>query len=414
MEIVHLEERLNNLIFGNSVMKSKLPYLLKPFYFALIMGITTFYSCQKPVDLKATTTNINILVVEGFINVADSTKISLSRTTVIGNKTTANPELNAQLTLENATGTVATLQHLGKGLYATQSLILDNTKQYRIRIKTSNGKTYLSDLTDTKITQPIDDVGYNITNDGISIYASTHDATNNSRYYLYNFEETWEFRTKFISEFKTTATAVVPRTPEEFIEHCYAYAPSTKIIVNSTAALSQDVAYQAPITNVPSNSEKLSIKYSILVTQTALTKEAYAFWDNLSKNSEKLGSIFDVQPSQVSGNIHNVADAAEPVIGYISAGTKQSKRFFIKSSDLPSNYRPEDLYLGCVLDTTYYVQPVSPPYPLLERVKLPYLPVEEIVPNPLFPQIIIGFSYTPRTCADCTLRGRVPKPSFWQ
>jgi hypothetical protein len=384
------------------------------FYIGLITLIAAFYSCQKPINLAATTTNAKILVVEGFINTADSTKISLSRTVTIGNKTTAAPELNAQVTLENATGVVSTLQHLGNGLYTTPSLVLDNTKQYRIRIKTSNGKIYLSDLTDAKVTQPIDDLGYDITNDGISIYANTHDATNNSRYYLYNYEETWEFRTKIISFFRTNGTVIVERTTAENIDHCYGYQSSSNIILNSTAALVQDVAYKAPITNVASNSEKLGIKYSILVTQIALTKEAYAFWDNLSKNTEKLGSIFDVQPSQTSGNIRNVADAAEPVIGYISAGTKQSKRFFIKRSDLPSNYRFEYPYT-CQLDTANYGQVVGPPYPVLAPLNnSSILPVDKIVPNPLLPLLITGFSHTIRPCADCTIRGRVAKPSFWQ
>src|SRR5206468_623793 len=125
---------------------------------------------------------------------------------------------------------------LGKGVYTTPSLVLDNTKQYRIRIKTSNGKTYLSDLTDAKITQPIDDVGYDVANDGISIYANTHDATNNSRYYLYNYEESWEFKTFYISNFRTNGTAIVPRTTAEYVDHCYGYQPSYNIILNSTAA----------------------------------------------------------------------------------------------------------------------------------------------------------------------------------
>src|SRR5476651_609626 len=154
----------------------------------IIFAITViaFYSCQKPLDIKATDSNANVLVVEGFINTVDSTKVTLSRTVVIGNKTTASPEGGATITLENATGTVSPLIEKSKGFYTTPSLVLDNTRQYRIRIKTSNGKIYLSDLTDTKVTQPIDDVGYDVTNDGISIYANTHDATNNSRYYLYN------------------------------------------------------------------------------------------------------------------------------------------------------------------------------------------------------------------------------------
>jgi len=384
------------------------------FYLTFFIGAIAFGSCKKSLNVEVTKKNVNILVVEGFINTGDSTKITLSRTVVIGNKITANPELNAQITLENATGTVAALQHLGKGVYATQSLLLDNTKQYRVRIKTNNGKTYLSDLTDAKVTQPIDDVGYDATNAGVSIYANTHDATNNSRYYLYNYEETWEFKTKFFSSYRTTGSAIVQRTPAEYIDHCFGLQLSNNIIVNSTAALVQDVAFKAPIATVASNSEKLGIKYSILVTQLALTKEAYAFWDNLRKNTEQLGSIFDAQPSEISGNIHNVADADEPVIGYISAGTKQSKRIFIKKADLPSGYKFEYPY-ACTLDSAYF----SPPKGKLTvgsavvPLTSPYLPSDAVWSEGPVPAII-GYQYSGRPCLDCTVRGRVQQPGFWK
>lgn len=381
------------------------------FYITVATILTTIYSCQKPLDIKATDSNANVLVVEGFINTADSTKISLSRTIVIGNKTVANPELNALVTLENATGPIAILQQLGKGLYATPSLVLDNTKQYRIRIRTNNGKIYLSDLTDAKITPPIDDVGYDVTNNGISIYANTHDATNKSRYYLYNYEETWEFTTLYASQYRTNGTAIVQRTTAERVDHCYGYQPSINIVLASTAALTQDVVYQAPITNVVSNSEKLSIKYSILVTQTALTKEAYAFWDNLRKNTEKLGSIFDAQPSQLTGNIHNVTDVSEPVIGYISAGTKQSKRIFITKAQLPLSFINRDIY-NCKLDTALFSSPTGNQ---VASILIPgnslAIAVDAIESSP---RIIAGYSYSSPVCADCRTRGRVPKPSFWQ
>jgi hypothetical protein len=206
--------------------------------------------------------------------------------------------------------------------------------------------------------------------------------------------------------------AIVERTAAERITYCYGYQPSnSNIIINSTAALLEDVVYRAPITKVPSTSEKLGIKYSILVTQTALTKDAYNFWDNLSKNTEKLGSIFDAQPSQISGNIHNIADASEPVIGYISAGTKQSKRIFISKLDLPANYKFDYPY-PCSIDTAYYTTPVNQ---LLVPLTSINTPVEAIYPDPPTTWTIIGFTYTKsKPCVDCTIRGRVAKPSFWQ
>jgi hypothetical protein len=377
-------------------------------WFSLTIAITAFYSCQKPIDLKATTTNVNILVVDGLINAgSDITTIKLSRTVTLGNKTIANPEGGATITIENAQATVAILKEVIKGSYSSSPTVLnlDRTKQYRVRIKTANGKTYLSDLTDVKTTPPIDSVGYSVKNNGVEIYANTHDDTNNSRYYLYNYAETWQFNARHFSSYYSTGSALSLRTSAQLVSSCYGETSSANIFLNSTAALTRDVAYQFPLAFIEGTSEKLSIKYSIFVTQTVLTKEAYAFWENLKKSTEALGSIFDAQPSQLIGNIHNIADASEPVIGYISAGTVQTKRIYINKYELPVNFITKYPY-NCSIDTAKSSQDLTAKVIPLNSGITPL--------NPAEPPALLPFVYTDRTCGDCTIRGTVQKPTFWK
>jgi hypothetical protein len=187
------------------------------------------------------------------------------------------------------------------------------------------------------------------------------------------------------------------------INECFGNGNSGNILLNSTAALTQDVAYQFPLTTIDGTSEKISIRYSILVTQTALTKEAYAFWESMKKSTESLGSIFDAQPSQLVGNIHNVADAAEPVIGYISAGTTQTKRIFIDKKELPSDFKTEYPFF-CKVDTT-----VGDDVRLkLIRPGTPHITLAELSSPP--PPYI----YSDKPCADCTIRGTTKQPAFWK
>ncbi len=369
-------------------------------YLYILTFIVAVYSCQKPIDIKATTTNANILVVEGLINVQnDSTKIKLSRTVIIGNKTVANPEGLATVSIETAHATVVTLKEIAKGIYASPVLNLDKTQQYRLRIKLANGKIYLSDLVDVKITPPIDSIGYTIKNNGIQIYANTHDDTNNSRYYLYSYAETWRFNAKFFSSHVSNGSSLGRRTQAQYVDECFGNGELYNIMLNSTTALSQDVTYQFPLAFIDGTSEKIGIKYSILVTQTALTKEAHAFWGNL-KRSNELGGIFDTQPTQLIGNIKNVADAAEPVIGYISAGTTQNKRIYINKNELPSTFKMEYPY-ACRIDSAggadvqSLLVPLNSPYATLGFVDGKY-------------------GFTEKPCGDCTTRGTVKQPAFWK
>ncbi|MBC7399361.1 MAG: DUF4249 domain-containing protein [Mucilaginibacter sp.] len=408
-----------------------------------MLAIVILTGCKKAFTPTVTSSNANILVVEGLINTGtDSTVITLSRTVLVNNKTTANPERGAVVTVENAQTTVLTLPEIAKGIYAWPQVSLDKTKQYRLRIKTSNGKTYLSDLVDVKITPPIDSVGYNITGNGLQIYANTHDASNSSRYYRYTYRETWRFHARYPSNFiyQIGILDILPRTPAQQIYYCYGTDTSAHTVLNSTALLSQDVAYQAPITTILATSEKIEMKYSILVRQQALTKAAYTFYDNLKKNTENLGSIFDAQPSTLIGNIHNIADASEPVIGFICAGTTYAKRIYILKEALPKSFETEPGILGCKIDSAYNGSVPSKPngaqisYYTLQALTQPPPqgagnPIEPFgdFPNFINPQAgrghielaktdpsTNGYLFSSVPCTDCTIRGKVSVPYFWK
>ena len=83
------------------------------------------------------------------------------------------------------------------------------------------------------------------------------------------------------------------------------------------------------------NSQPLSVEYSILVNQYALTDSGYNFLAMMQQNTQSLGSIFDILPSEITGNIHSLSNPTEPVIGYISASTLQQERIFISREQLP-------------------------------------------------------------------------------
>jgi hypothetical protein len=82
--------------------------------------------------------------------------------------------------------------------------------------------------------------------------------------------------------------------------------------------------------------------YSINVKQYTWTKEGYEFLEKMKKNTEVTGSVFDPQPSELKGNIRNVSDPTEPVIGFFNICNIEQKRFWIKNSDVPGwGYYPD-------------------------------------------------------------------------
>jgi hypothetical protein len=164
---------------------------------------------------------------------------------------------------------------------------------------------------------------------------------------------------------------------------------------------------------VPANSEKIETKYSILVKQYALTSEGYDFWDNLQKNTERLGSIFDVLPSQAQSNYHCVSNPSELVIGYLSVGQVSSKRIFISASQLLPTYSP--VYpCDCKQDTIFANNPRLSDPNLLDA-RSPYLTIMGLFIPPANPfGLPTAFTYSTILCVDCTVRGAKIPPAFWK
>jgi hypothetical protein len=156
----------------------------------------------------------------------------------------------------------------------------------------------------------------------------------------------------------------------------------------------------------------METKYSILVRQYALTQDAFNFYQNIKKNTEELGSIFDAQPSQISGNIHNTNNPAEPVVGYVSATNVQSKRVFINHADLPGNVQPIYPY-DCVEQDALYSDKTgtNQVQNILINPPIDYFATSAITASG---GGIIGFRYSTRQCIDCTLRGTQKTPAFWK
>jgi hypothetical protein len=388
-------------------------------YIALCNVIAYFViGCTKPYNPKVISNAGNYLVVEGIINTGgDSTKILLSRTVALNSNLTSTPELGATVTIQDSQNQSYSLSTTGNGIFTSSALTLNNTLKYRLSIVTSDGKIYLSDYVSPIATPPIDSVGFNIISNaqqgaGAQVYINTHDPNNNTHYYHWDYAETWEFTAKYYSLYVSNGSSIVLRPSSQQIYQCWASGLSTDINLGSSAKLTQDVIYQAPIIFIPSNSEKIEIRYSILVTQYALSADAYNYFSILKQNTEELGSIFDAQPSQLTGNIHCTTNPTLPVIGYISAGTVQQKRIYINHQQLPNNWISYYPY-NCELDTALYDD-----HNLNEvaQILLP-LPNSNVITAAVYPlggMNIIGYQYVDRDCGDCTIRGTNIQPSFWQ
>jgi Domain of unknown function (DUF4249) len=345
--------------------------------------------CKEVYNPPVKNAGYNYLVVEGNIVAGnDSTFIYLTRTIPLDDTSQIQPETNATVQVESNNGEVYQLQNGNNGFYFAAPLHINQGENYRLHIFTANGKEYASDYVPVKQTPPIDSVSWNFDETGgIEVHVSTHDVTNNSRYYRWQYVTTYEHRSVDSSWLIYENGALRSRLHEEQIYRCYNVNTSGEVFIASTAGLASDVVFKKKLASYPYESPLFRYVYSMNVIQYAITKEAYEYWDNLKKNTEQIGSIFDAQPFAEYGNMHCISDTSEPVLGFISACSTSQQRLYI-----------------------YYEQ-VHYPYTLpdcQERVVSPS-DIDEVFSQYLYLPLYYGdrgvvFAYTAE-CLDCRQQG---------
>jgi len=359
-------------------------------------------SCLEPYNPPAITQEINILVVDGFLNSTEgAATVTLSKANELSNPEKPPAETKAVVSISSDGGSQYQLEEQEPGVYLVGGLTVESSSKYRVNIKTSDGNEYVSDYIELKQSPPLN-IAWEAADEGVNILLNTIDPSGNTRYYRWDYVETWQYRARYDSYFKLLNAKVVELSEEEKAYNCWTEVRSTAILIGSTVRLSEDIISNLPVVFLPKGTDKLGVTYSIAVKQTALSKDEYDFWEQLKKTTESLGSLFDPQPTQVLGNIHNINNLSSPVLGYFSGGAVQEKRIFINFHDLPDHVRILDTRSSCTYDT------------ILEADVAGLFVYERLINTVSLGPGVIGYSKTVTECADCREQGGgTLKPKFW-
>ena len=149
------------------------------------------------------------------------------------------------------------------------------------------------------------------------------------------------------------------------------------------------------------------------MSASLLYQDAFEFMEKMKKNSEQLGGVFDAQPTELQGNIHQTSNPNEIVIGFVSICPSQEKRTFLTADEVGGwNYSS-----GCYLITEDNNRDLIKQNNFAQDGVTPIiLPVEYRDRNPSDPPpngYIINFVAADARCVDCTLNGTTVRPSFW-
>ncbi|THU41492.1 DUF4249 domain-containing protein [Niastella caeni] len=366
--------------------------------------------CKEKYDAPVHVPITGYLVIEGYISANGPAEIHLSRSIPLADSALLINETGSKMQLQGRDNSIYDFVNNGGGMYSINQLNLNSSQQYRLNIKTREGKEYASDYVKVRTAPSIDSVGWIRENgDDVQIYINTHDPRNDTWYYRWTTEETWEYHSDYYTSLDFNRTSdgrirgVKWRRPdmqrETSLYTCWQGENSTNLILGSSAKLSKDSIHK-PLISIPFGSWKLSVLYSLYVKQYALSKEEYQFLEKMKRNSEETGSVFGRQPSELKGNVRCLTNPSEPVVGFIGIANRQEKRIWIKRTDLPD--------WQYVMSCETYIVPLKP----IDSSEY-YSYLMPVAPFEWGSGGMISYLGVTPSCVDCTIRGTNRKPTFW-
>jgi hypothetical protein len=371
-------------------------------------------ACIEPFPVKSIVSSDH-LVIEGIItNEMKNQRVYISHTSSLDNRAFI-PEEGAQVTVEKGNGETITLTETKPGIYETGILAGTIGEKYKLKVRTAAGRDYVSSEVTMKTVPAIDDIYAKFLKDdkkkgrGIQIYLDTEDASNKTTFYRWDCVETYEVQTPFPSNYQWLGgNNVVFR--EHSVSNCWATDTIRNILLTNTSGLKSNKVSEYPIRFIAEDDYRFGVRYSVVVRQFALTQEGYSFWNNLKIVNETQGSLSDVQPGSVTGNITSLHDAGETVLGYFDASAVSEKRVFFSYQDFEKDGYQRPTFRSSCFDfvAVEVAEGKIGDYMQRNEGKMVIWETLGSTPDPIF------FLMMPKRCCDCSDLGTTERPPFWQ
>lgn len=308
------------------------------FYILLLLLLST---CREIIDLEADR-QLGQLVVYGHIdNGEDDFYVQISRTSSLPYQYI--PEIGARVTLLDDQGNEGFYERTnedGLWIYDRNSMRIIPGRSYRLRVRTANGQVYESREEQIPLARAIPDIsvefkqvtinagsaGSIVTRNVMDIYAETFLLSPSADYYL-RWLSIQTFRlnpTDFPDPFSS-----VP--PPCFVNR---EIQPQKIPLFTSAGFSGDIIPKQQLGRIEID-YAFNNKNIITVKTFSQTRDAYEFYRKVGITLNNTGSLFDIPPASIPGNVYNVENPAEEILGYFDAASIELRRVTVTRDDFP-------------------------------------------------------------------------------
>jgi len=301
----------------------------------------------------------------------------------------------------------------GKYIYSVPWEYLTFGTAFRVEVTTPDGKQYQSDYETMLPCPPIENLYYQVEKKetdnpdnplyGIQFFLDTDASGFEARNFMWDLTETWEYHSEYRVGDYYDGTIHFTGQSLDTLFYCWKTGHIYELFTFTVNNLTSGRITRCPLNYVSGHTDRLSVKYSLLVRQYAISQNAYNYWNTVQHQTQNTDGMYETQPVSITGNVHCITNPGETVLGYFMVASYTEKRIFV----------PRDF------DFTIY-SPPCPPYDLdaqsLDLFLSKYPPED----YPIYLLNLSGmmqgpWDYADQTCFDCTkLGGSVTKPDFWE
>jgi hypothetical protein len=392
---------------------------------AVLVMIVTSFSCQDEIPLE-TFDFESLLVVEATLTDLDEVQeIKLSQTVELNSEESVYID-NASVVVTASNGQNYTFNYSENGVYlSSEAFAVQQDITYTLTINV-DGKSYTSATQTLPATAQVDDVYVEqaVKNDiqGLQIFANSTGASDRVNYFRYEYEETYKVIAPShspqdidIQNLDNTVNGfeydivVTDREQEERV--CYNTVPSFGIRISSTSNVTGASVNNVPIRFIQNTDPIIRERYSILVQQYSQSIEANSFYRILNDFGNLESFLSQNQPGFVVGNITNVDDEDENIVGFFELASYSEKRIFFNYEDF--NLTRPDYFFECEEVLLSYNDNSAQDGDLNERNFIIQLVNSDLytLVNFQFPEVTL----VRPECGDCTTIANSNEiPEFWE
>ena len=343
----------------------------------------------------------NLLIVDGGItNDPGPYSVALSISQGVEDEVTL-PLSGATVRIEEKDGFAEILTEVREGFYQSSPDKIQGIpgREYRLVIEAGQ-KRYESEWMYMKKCPEIDNLywqrdvrnGIDLDYDGIQIYIDTHDPDNSTRYYRWEYKEAWAFSAPISSSWNPTM--------------CYSKSNSSSIMIGTTERYQSDRLEKQPIVYINQTTSRLILRYRFIVIQHAINQREYRYWEALEELNENLGTLFDPIPARINGNVRNINDPKESVLGFFTCSSVKKDTMYVDVRDF---YNDPIVFISPYKDCNFRTFEGDNNTEVARYLRYGWL-LADTVRDGL---VLITTLANSRFCFDCTTSGDPEPPVDW-